>query len=44
MSKKSRKKLNKLINEVDGFKAVKLLNKKKAEFLLKDGSIKIIDF
>jgi len=44
MSKKSRKKLDKLINDVDGFKSVKLLNKKKAEFLLKDGSIKIIDF
>ena len=44
MSKKNRKKLDKLINDVDGFKSVKLLNKKKAEFLLKDGSIKIIDF
>ena len=30
--------------DVYGFKAVKILNKKKAEFLFKDGSIKIIDF
>ena len=44
MSKKSRKKLDKLINDVDGFKSIKLLNKKKAEFLFKDGSVKIIDF
>lgn len=44
MSKKSRKKLDKLINDVDGFKSVKLLNKKKAEFLFKDGSVKIVDF
>ena len=44
MSKKNRKKLDKLINDVDGFKSVKLLNKKKAEFLFKDGSVKIIDF
>ena len=44
MSKGSRKKLNNFINEVDGFKSVKLITKKKAEFILKDGSIKIIDF
>ena len=44
MSKKSRKKLDKLINDVDGFKSIKLLNKKKAEFSFKDGSVKIIDF
>ena len=44
MSKKSRKKLDKLINDVDEFKSVKLLNKKKAEFLFKDGSVKIVDF
>jgi hypothetical protein len=44
MSKKSRKKLDQFIKDVDGFKSVKLLNKKKAEFLFKDGSIKIIDF
>ena len=44
MSKSSRKKLNNFINEVDGFKSVKLISKKKAEFILKDGSKKIIDF
>ena len=44
MSKGSRKKLNNFINEVDGFKSVKLISKKKAEFIMKDGSKKIIDF
>ena len=44
MSKGSRKKLNNFIKEVDGFKSVKLLSKKKAEFIMKDGSRKIIDF
>ena len=44
MSKKSRKKLDKLINDVDGFKSIKLLNKHQAEFLLKNGTVKIIDF
>ena len=44
MSKGSRKKLNSFIKEVDGFKSVKLLSKKKAEFIMKDGSKKIIDF
>ncbi len=44
MSKGSRKKLNNFIKEVDGFKSVKLLSKKKAEFIMKDGSKKIIDF
>ena len=44
MSKGSRKKLNNFIKEVDGFKSVKLISKKKAEFTLKDGSKKIIDF
>ncbi len=44
MSKGSRKKLNNFINEVDGFKSVKLISNKKAEFILKDGSKKIIDF
>ena len=44
MSKKSRKKLDQFIKDVDGFKSVKLLNQKKAEFLFEDGSIKIIDF
>ena len=44
MGKKKREKLNKFINDVDGFKSVKLLNKKKAEFLFKDGSIKEVEF
>ena len=44
MSKKKREKLNKFINDVDGFKSVKLLNKKKAEFLFKDGSTKEVEF
>ena len=44
MSKGSRKKLNNFIKEVDGFESVKLISKKKAEFILKDGSKKIIDF
>ena len=44
MGKKKREKLNKFINDVDGFKSVKLLNKKKAEFLFKDGSTKIVEF
>ena len=35
MSKKSRKKLDKLINDVDGFKSIKLLNKKKQNFYSK---------
>ena len=44
MSKKNRKKLNQFINDVDGFKSVKLIDKKKAEFLFENGSIKIIEF
>ena len=44
MRKRSRKKLNRLISEVDVFKTVKILNKKKTEFLFKDRSIKIINF
>ena len=44
MSKGSRKKLNNFIKEVDNFKSVKLISKKKAEFIMKDGSKKIIDF
>ena len=44
MSKSSRKKLNNFIDEVDGFKSIKLISNKKAEFILKDGSKKIIDF
>ena len=33
-----------IIKEVDGFKSVKLISKKQAEFVFKDGSKKIIDF
>ena len=44
MSKGSRKKLNNFIDEVDGFKSIRLITNKKAEFILKDGSKKIIDF
>ena len=44
MGKKKQEKLNKFINDVDGFKSVKLLNKKKAEFLFKDGSTKEVEF
>ena len=44
MSKESRKKLNNFIQEVDNFKSVKLISKKKAEFIMKDGSKKVIDF
>jgi len=44
MSKSSRKKLDNFIKEVDGFKLIKLISKKKAEFTLKDGTKKIIDF
>ena len=44
MSKGARKKLNLFIDEVDGFKSVKLISKKKAEFVMKDGSKKTIEF
>ena len=44
MSKGSRKKLNNFIDEVDGFKSIKLISNKKAEFIFKDGSKKTIDF
>ena len=44
MSKKERKKLNQLIEEIDGFKSVKLISKNKAEFEMSDGSTKAIDF
>ena len=44
MSKKERKKLNQFIKEIDGFKSVKLISKKKAEFEMSDGSTKTIDF
>ena len=44
MSKGARKKLNAFINEVDGFKSVKLISKKEAEFVMEDGSKKVIEF
>ena len=44
MSKKERKKLNKFIQEIDGFKSFKLISKNKAEFEMPDGLTKIIDF
>ena len=44
MSKKNRKKLNKFIDEYDGFESVKLISKKSAEFKFKDGSTKTLDF
>ncbi len=44
MSKKKREKLNQFINDVDGFKSVKKIDNKKAEFLFYDGTKKIIDF
>ena len=44
MGKRSRKKLNEFIEKIDGFKSVKLVSEKQAEFIMKDGSKKIIDF
>ena len=44
MSKKKRQKLNKFIKDIDGFKSLNLISNKKAEFLMDDGSKKIIDF
>ena len=44
MTKKSRKKLNQFIQDIDGFKSVKLISKKKAEFEMPDGTKKIVDF
>ncbi len=44
MSKRSRKKLNEFIEKIDGFKSVKLVSEKQAEFIMKDDSKKIIDF
>ena len=38
------KKLNKLIEDIDGFKSMKIITKKQAEFTMEDGSIKTIDF
>ena len=44
MSKRSRKKLNEFIEKIDGFKSVKLVSEKQAEFIMKHDSKKIIDF
>jgi len=44
MSKIARKKLNKLIEDIDGFKSMKIITKKQAEFTMEDGSVKTIDF
>ena len=44
MTKGARKKLNKFINEYDGFDSVKLISKNEAEFIYKDGSTKSLDF
>ena len=44
MTKGARKKLNKFINEYDGFDSVKLISKNEAEFTYKDGSTKSLDF
>ena len=44
MSKKNREKLKNFIKEVDRFKSVELISKKKAEFTMSDGSKKTIEF
>ena len=44
MSKKSREKLNNFIKDFDRFKSVKIIDKKKAEFLFEDGSIKVLEY
>ena len=44
MGKRSRKKLNEFVEKIDGFKSVKLVSEKQAEFIMKDDSKKIIDF
>ena len=44
MSKNSRKKLDKFINEFVGFISMKLISKNKAEFKYKNGSIKLLTF
>mgnify|MGYP001445352325 FL=1 len=44
MSKSARKKLNKFINDYDGFESVKLISKNEAEFKYKDGSTKSLNF
>ena len=44
MSKGARKKLNAFINEVDEFKSIKIISKKKLNLLMADSSKKGIDF
>jgi hypothetical protein len=44
MGKNSRKKLDKFINEFDGFTSMKLISKNKAEFIYKNGSTKLLSF
>ncbi len=44
MTKGARKKLNKFIDDYDGFESVKLISKNEAEFKYKDGSTKVLNF
>ena len=44
MSKKSRKKLNEFIENIDGFKSVELISKRKVEFIMQDGEKKRLEF
>jgi hypothetical protein len=44
MGKNSRKKLDKFINEFDGFTSMKLISKNKAQFKYKNGSTKLLSF
>ena len=45
MSKKGRKKLNEFIEQVDGFKSMRIITKNKsAEFTMQNGSKKMIEF
>ena len=44
MIKEEKNRLNEFIEKIDGFKSVKLVSEKQAEFIMKDDSKKIIDF
>jgi hypothetical protein len=44
MTKSARKKLNKFIDDYDGFESIKLISKKEAEFKYKDGSTKVLKY
>jgi len=44
MTKSARKKLNKFIDDYDGFESVKLISKNEAEFKYKDSSTKSLNF